>query len=196
MKRMMPYQKGLCRPLDPNMRYDVVHTRQFPEHGFSISLRPLCLSCDAPLLHHWVKREYSRPPGKHFIPYTEIIQTLTYTALSDFAQVFTGIGDANQPLCEVQIFRAEQDDELGINKLAARGDYVLHLMRGLATQEEYQAVIQTCVEYFLQHEEVKRILALVDEENECDNKAIKKAGFSLLAKIPGSYKTCNLYVYP
>jgi hypothetical protein len=191
----MSYQNGLCRPLDPYMRYDVVHTRQFPELGFSISLRPLCLTTDAQLLHHWVKREYIRPAGKCTVPYNEIIQTLIHTAHSDFAQVFTGVGDAGQPLCEVQVFRAEQDDELGINQLAGRGDYVLHLMPGQAVQEQYLAVIQTCVEYFLLHTEVKRILALTDEEDAFDNKVIEKAGFSLLAKIPGSYKTCNLYVY-
>jgi hypothetical protein len=61
---------------------------------------------------------------------------------------------------------------------------------------QHLAVIQTCVEYFLQHKEVKRLLAMVDEDDMRDNSVIKKAGFSWLAKVPTAYKMDNLYVYP
>jgi hypothetical protein len=193
----MPYQTGLCRPLDPFTKYDVVYTRSFPANNFSISLRPLHLERDIPLLHSWVKREYVRPWWKHTIPFNEIIQTLIHTAHSDFGQVFTGMrGRNNQPLCEIQVFRATQDDELGMSSLVRPGDYVIRLMPNRVVPIQQLAVIQTCLEYFLLHKEVKRILALVDEEDLRDNAVIRKAGFSLLAQVPTAYKMDNLYVYP
>ena len=195
MKRLMPYQDGLCRPLDPFTRYDVVHTRQFPDNNLAISIRPLYLERDIALLRNWVKREYVRPWWKHDTPFNEIIQTLIHTAHSDFAQVFTGM-NINQPLCEVEVFRALQDDELGMSNLTRPGDYVLRLLPSHIVPAQQLAVVQTCVEYFLLHGEVKRILALVDEEDEHDNKLIRKAGFSFLEKIATPYKMDNLYVYP
>lgn len=195
MTRLMPYQSGLCRPLDPFTRYDVVHTRHFPAHNFSVSLQPLFLERDRSLLYNWIKREYVRPSWQHHIPYDEIIQTLIHTAHSDFGQVFTGM-QTNRPLCEVQVFRASQDDELGMNPLVSPGDYVLRLMPCRVAPVQHLAVIQTCVEYFLQHKEVKRLLAVVDEDDERDNSVMKKAGFALLSNIPTSYKMDNLYVYP
>jgi len=195
MNRLLPYQTGLCRPLDPFTRYDVVYTRDFPGKNFSVSLRPLHLDRDISLLHSWVKREYIRPAWKNSIPYKEIIQTLVHTAHSDFGQVFTGM-HGSRPLCEVQVFRASQDDELGMHPLVKPGDYVLRLMPNRITPAEHLAVIQTAVEFFLRHDEVKRILAIVDEEDARDNKVVVKAGLRLLAQIPNAYNRDNLYVYP
>jgi len=195
MNRIIPYQDGLCRPLDPFTPNKVVYTRRFPDKKFSVSLRPLYLEKDLSLLHSWIKREYMRPSWKHHIPYDEIIQTLIHTAHSDFAQVFTGM-QSDRPLCEVQVFRALQDDELGMNPLVYPGDYVLRLMPCHAAPVQHVAVIQTCVEYFLQHKEVKRVLAMVDEDDLRDNTVIKKAGFQWLSKVPTAYKMDNLYVYP
>jgi len=195
MNRIMSNRGGLCRPLDPYTRYDVVHARTFPEYGFAIYMRPLYLGSDAPLLYKWVNKEYIRPTGKRTIPYDEIIKTLIHTAHSDFGQVFTCMDEAGHPLCEVQVVRATQDDELGLKSVERPGDYVLHLMPCLAAQEQNRAIIQTCVEYFLLHPEVKRILTLADEENVRDNTTIRKAGFSLLTKILTPYKTDNLYEY-
>ena len=194
MKRLLPYQAGLCRPLDPFTRYDIVYTHEFPGSNFSISLRPLHLERDTTLLHSWVKREYMRPAWKNGIPYKEIIQTLVHTAHSDFGQVFTALLD-DKPLCEIQVFRASQDDELGMHPLVKPGDYVLRLMPNRVASVHLLAVIQTAVECFFLHEEVKRILAMVDEEDERDNKIIGKAGFTLLASIPTAYRRDNLYVY-
>jgi hypothetical protein len=52
------------------------------------------------------------------------------------------------------------------------------------------------VEYFLRHKEVKRLLAMVDEDDMRDNSVIKKAGFGWLSRVPTVYKMDNLYVYP
>jgi hypothetical protein len=134
--------------------------------------------------------------GRQKIPYTEILQTLIHTSHSDFAQLFTCIDDTGQLLCEMQVFRASQDDELGINGVARAGDYVLHPMPGRIMQDRYRACILTCAEYCLMHTEVKRILVLADEENSRDNMAFNKAGFSLLTRISTPYKVCNLYKYP
>ena len=195
MNRLLPYQSGLCRPLDPFTRYDVVHTRHFPDNNYAVSLRPLHLEKDLSLLHNWIKREYIRPSWKHHIPYDEIIQTLIHTAHSDFGQVFTGM-HSNRPLCEVQVFRASQDDELGMHPLVCPGDYVLRLMPSRVAPAKHLAVIQTCVEYFLRHKEVKRVLAIVDEDDARGNSVIKKAGFAWLSVVPASYKMDNLYAYP
>jgi len=195
MKRLLPYQTGLCRPLDPFTRYDIVYTREFPGGHFSISLRPLHLERDTSLLYSWVKREYMRPAWKNGIPYKEIIQTLVHTAHSDFGQVFTALLD-DRPLCEIQVFRASQDDELGMHPLVRPGDYVLRLMPNRVTPAQLLAVIQTAVEYFFRHEEVKRLLAIVDEDDERDNRIVEKAGFVLMAPIAAAYRRDNLYVYP
>jgi hypothetical protein len=153
------------------------------------------MASDLGLLRTWVKEEYACPAWKSDIPFDEIIQTLIQTAYSDFAQVFTGVR-AGEPLCEVQVFHASQDDELGSSLLVEEGDYVLRLMPGKGMPSQHRAVVETCVEYFMQYTEVKRVLAVVDEENASGNAVFRKAGFSLLTILPSSYKMNNLYVYP
>lgn len=181
--------------MDPFICYDAVYTRHFPGSNFSVSLRPLHLGRDKTLLRDWVKRKYVRPSWMRHIPYEEILRTLVHTAHSDFAQVFTGM-HAGRPLCEVQVSRASQDDGLGATNLVRPGDYVLRLLPGSVEPAEHLAVIKTCVAYFLQHEEVKRLLAVVDEDDISENKVIKKAGFTRLSAIPAAYRMDNLYVYP
>jgi len=188
MNRLLPYQSGLVRPLDPFTRYDVVHTRQFNDR--TLSLRPLYLEQDMELIHKWVKKEYSSPANKH-LPYHDIIQTLIHVAHSDFAQVFTVL-QLDTPISQVEIYSA-QYEEVSLYAKCLPGDYIVYFtLHNKDYVELTKEITATCTEYFLMHQEVRRIFVL-GEEN--DQELLNTIGFSSYWKGEINKREARLYLY-
>jgi hypothetical protein len=184
----------LCEPLFRSAKYDIVAERNFPQHNFSVSLRPLCLDTDLPIIYKWVNQEYIKGFWPMNGPIQELGQTYSYIMESDFAQSFIALVN-DVPTCQVDIYHALQD-EASLYYEARPGDYVIHLLMAspnLVIPNLSLSILQACLSHFFSYPEVKRVIAEPDTENEQDNKLVAKAGFRLLQKVSMSYKVANLY---
>lgn len=184
---------GLCTSLlSTGIERHFVFTES-PDGQLRISVRPLCIATDLPVLYKWMRQEYagpllSRPQSLH-----QLEEFYTCMIESDFAQPFMGLIDG-VPVCQVDVCKTQQD-AISLYYNARPGDYHIQLVSApLAIQQNMTLLVRTCLEYFFSFPEVGRIVADVDTGNEWSNTLFKKAGFRSAQKIQTPYKSSTLYI--
>jgi len=183
------YSGSLCQPLNPADVYEVFWKKRFSEECITISLRPLSLPIDEPLLRELAVLEL---PER-----VEIAETLFKTkkdelsmlALSDFGQSFLGMVDG-QPAFLVVVHRMQQHI-LGHFYSALPGDYKLSLERlpviNSCPPDVYAyAIWQSCTDLFLEFPEVRRLITALDIFRPSEKQYCRAAGFRPLTRTGGS----------
>ncbi|HVU54316.1 MAG TPA: hypothetical protein VHD83_04640 [Puia sp.] len=183
------YSGSLCQPLDPADMYEVFWEKRFPEEGVTISLRPLYLPADEPVLRELAIFEL---PEKAVIAeslFKTKKEELSMLALSDFGQSFLGMIDG-QPAFLVVVHRMQQhimghwydarpgDHNLGLERLPLIDD---------SLSEAYAfAVWQGCTDCLMEFQEVGRLVTALDIFRPSEKQYCRAAGFRPLARTGGS----------
>jgi RimJ/RimL family protein N-acetyltransferase len=168
---------------------DIVFAKEFRHPHCTLSLRPFCVFTDLPVI-------YNRDSDENSLA-DLIAASYVYTRESSFARSYMVLLDQNIPVCEVDICRALQDEVCDHYK-AEQGDYVIRLLPASPRRIRrrlFTSLLQTCLEYFLELPEIKRIYIECETENTWQHELLLKSGFRLREKICQEYKNTNLYHY-
>jgi hypothetical protein len=183
------YLGSLCQTLDSSEVYEVFWEKRFSKEDITISLRPLSLLTDEPLLRALAVLEL---PER-----TEIAETLfktkkdelTMLALSDFGQSFLGMID-DQPAFLATVHRMQQHI-LGNSYPALSGDHRFSLERlpvidGFPSDVYAFVIWQSCTDCLLEFPEVGRLITALDIFRPSEKQYCRAAGFRPLIRTRGS----------
>jgi hypothetical protein len=177
----------LYAPPGPLLKQDTVFRKHYQAHGCSISLRPVCILTDLPVIYNWAWKQ-SEGAGL-------IAASYLYARDSCFARSFMVMLNNNLPACQVDICRVTQDDLCSFYK-AQPGDFVIRLLTNPRTtirREWQRLIIKACLEYFFSFREVERLLCDPEEENSLQQALLEQTGFRFRQKIWQPYKEARLY---
>jgi len=116
-----PFNGNLCQPLDPDIIYEDVCIKRFANEGIKLSLRPLSLIADDPLLREFAVLELPDRKELADVLYRTKKEELGLLTLSDLGQSFMGSIDEH-PAFLVTIHRMQQSS-LGGSYAGQPGDY-------------------------------------------------------------------------
>jgi hypothetical protein len=173
----------------PAYRQDIAFTKEFRHPHCSLSLRPFDIFTDIPSI-------YNRETGEDNLP-DLMAASYVYTRESSFARSYMVLLDHNMPICEVDICRALQDEVCDYFD-AGPGDFIMRILPASPRRVRrrlFTCLLETCLEYFLEFEEVKRIFIESETENGWQHDLLVKTGFRFREKICQEYKNTNLYHY-
>lgn len=174
---------------NPAYQLDAVFTKEFAHPLCTLSLRPFDVFTDLPVIYN---RESDIGVSGDLIAASYV-----YTRESSFARSYMVMLDQHFPICEVDICRAMQDEICDYFK-AEPGDYIIRLLSASPRRVRHRlftSLLQTCLEYFQQFPEIKRIFIECDSENDWQHDLLLKCGFRFRERISQEYKTSNLYHY-
>jgi hypothetical protein len=174
-----------------NLAYgqDIVFTKEFRHPHCTLSLRPFNVFTDLPAI-------YNREPGEDNLS-DLIAASYVYTRESSFARSYMVLLDHHLPVCEVDICRALQDEVCDYFSAEA-GDFIMRILPASPRRIRrrlFNSLLETCLEYFLELGEVKRIFIECETENSWQHDLLLKSGFRFREKICQEYKNTNLYHY-
>ena len=184
----------LCRPIDSQIKPDVVYRRIYPSDGYFLIIRPFFIPVDLPVIFDWHTKRYAGRIWKNVSPRAELSQTYQEILESDYAQSFMcHLNDT--PICQVDIERVI-DNELFRQDMILSGDYQIRIVVSPQLRKFKHAfvnVVRLFLEYFFSFREVHRVLTHLDEEYQQANKLLFKAGFDFLERVQRSDHMANLY---
>ena len=183
------YSGSLCQPLDPVDVYEVFWEKRFSNEGITISLRPLSLPTDEPLLRGLAALELPDRAEMAETLFKTKKDELTMLALSDFGQSFLGMIDG-QPAFLAIVHRMQQHI-MGHLYPALPGDHKFSLERlpvidGSPSDVYAFAIWQSCTDCLLEFPEVKRVITALDIFRPSEKRYCRAAGFRPLARTGGS----------
>jgi hypothetical protein len=194
MNILTPSLPLLCQPVTSDAPQPAVYKKYFREQGFTISLRPLCLSADLDLIYQWVHLPYAKRFWKMDVSKEILEETYQHILSCGHAGSFLcHLEDV--PVCQIEVYHA-QEDEISLCYNALPGDYGIHVLmapRQTTIPGLSVAVFRTCLEYIFSFPEVRRVVGEPDVANERANLLVKKVGFIFQHIIRMSYKKANLY---
>ncbi|WP_160712894.1 GNAT family N-acetyltransferase [Chitinophaga solisilvae] len=187
-------RSSICQPVTGNTPEPAFFFKEFPAKGFTVSLRPLCLATDLPLIHHWVNLPYARRFWQMNMSREQLSDIYTRIQSGDIATSYLCLLN-DHPVSQIEIYQA-QYDEISRCYEAQPGDYGIHLLMapkrstisGLTI-----SVFTACLEFMFSFPEIRRIIGEPDIENERANRLVQKAGFVWQQAVTMSYKRANLY---
>jgi len=195
-----PFNGGLCQPLDPDTEYGIACTQHFhfPNEDITISLRPLSLTADDPLLREFAILEMPERKELAEALYRTKKEELGLLSISNLGQSFLGMID-EQPAFLSTIHRMQQDN-LGRFYASLPGDYRIHLERlpiinGREADRFAFAIWQTCPACFFAFPEVKRLITVLDILRPSEKQYCRAAGFRPLARTGGGPDWEELYIH-
>jgi hypothetical protein len=182
----------LCTSLTPPSAPGKVILKNNPGSKLSLSLRPLSLATDLPLIYSWINQEYSTSlPAEP--PLRQLDQAYSSIMASDFAQPFMGLVN-DVPVCQVDVYKTRLD-VISLYYESIPGDYGLHLLNAPQTAPAHEAeLLSASIRHFFSFPEVGRIITDVEAGNKQANALMKKLGFQFHKKIRKPYKIANLYI--
>ena len=183
------YSGSLCQPLDPADVYEAFWEKRFPEEGMTISLRPLSLPTDEPLLRELAILELPERVEMAETLFKTKKDELSMLALSDFGQSFLGMVNG-QPAFLTIVHRMQQHI-MGRFYSALPGDYKFSLERlpviNSSPPDVFAfAIWQSCTELLLEFPEVGRLITALDIFRPSEKQYCRAAGFRPLTRTGGS----------
>ena len=183
------YSGSLCQPLDPVDMYEPFWEKRFSEEGVTISLRPLSLPADEPLLRELAALELPERAEMAETLFKTKKDELSMLALSDFGQSFLGMVDG-QPAFLIIVHRMQQHI-MGHFYSALPGDHKLSLervpvIRDCPSDVYAFAIWQSCTDFLLGFSEVKRLIMALDIFRPSEKQYCRAAGFRPLTRKGGS----------
>ena len=183
----------LCTSLLPSGPAGGILTKYFHEQKLSISVRPVSVADDVPILYKWMSHEYAGPLLDRPQHPREMEEFYNSMIESDFAQPFMGLVN-DTPVCQMDVYKAKQD-AISLYYEARPGDYGLQLVVApMTAQENMVLLLRTCLEYFFSFHEVGRVVTDVEVKNEWSNHLFKAVGFQHTQEIRIPHKNANLYI--
>lgn len=168
---------------------DIVFTKEFYHPHCSLSLRPFYILIDLPDIYNRVTEPDS---------ISELIAAgYLNTRRPGFASSYMVLLDHHLPLCEVDISPALQDELCDYFK-AEPGDYIVRFLPaspGRIRRRLFSGLVATCLEYFLEFSEVKKIFIESETDNSWQHDLLLKNGFRFREVICHEYKDTHLYQY-
>lgn len=168
---------------------EVIHSKFFNAPACNISLRPFCVTRDMPVITNWAWK-ISKAADM-------VAASYMYTGDSDFARSFMVLINNRYPVFQIDISNAAKD-ELFESYSHTPGDYIIRFLLNSDKKKIrplHVKAMQTCIEFFFSHIEIKRLIAEPDTSNKLHNELLQKAGFSFKEKIHHQYSVSNLYVF-
>ena len=192
--KAVSYTSRLCRPLGYKETPENSYNRNFPEYGYSISIRPFCIETDFPLAYEWVSRTYEPHYWKMSGPAKQLEDTYRLMLEADFAQPFIVLLN-NQPVCLLDIYQGLYH-ELSLYYNMQPDDYAIQYL--LAPHKKTDkalaaCIMETCLHYFFSFREVKRIISDPHIFDTMMNEVVRQTGFRLITKLDTPYKRAYLY---
>lgn len=189
----------LCQPLDPGTDYGMICTKQFPGEDITLSLRPLSITADDPLVREFAILELPERTELAEVLYRTKKEELGLLTISDLGQSFIGSIN-NEPAALITIYRMQQNN-LGRAYAALPGDYRMHLERrpivgGRDADVFALAIWQACPACFFAFPEVKRLITALDILRPSEKQYCRAAGFRPLARTGIGPAWEELYVHP
>jgi hypothetical protein len=193
-----PFTGELCQPLDPDIMYGEVCIKRMPNEGINLSLRPLSLTVDEPLLREFAILELPERKDLAEILYRTKKEELGLLTMSDLGQSFMGFID-EQPAFLVTIYRIQQNN-LDRYYSSLPGDYKLQLERlpmvgGRDAEVFAPAIWQACPDCFFAFPEVGRLITALDILRPQEKQYCRLAGFRPLTRTGGGPDWEELYVH-
>ncbi|MBN9380179.1 MAG: hypothetical protein J0H74_05410 [Chitinophagaceae bacterium] len=193
-----PFNGELCQPLNPDIKYGEICVKRFLDEGITLSLRPLSLPADEPLLRQFAILEL---PGRKELEealFRTKKEELGLLILSDLGQSFMGFID-EQPAFLVTIYRVQQSS-LGRRYAEQPGDYKIRLERlpmvgGRDSDVFAPAIWQACPDCFFAFPEVGRLITTLDILQPGEKQYCRAAGFRPLTRIGVGHDWEELYVH-
>ena len=187
----------LCQPLDPGIEYGAVFETQFPPQGVTLSLRPLYLAVDDPLIREFARLELPERKELAEVLYRTKKQELGMLTISNLGQSFLGLIDGH-PAFLLTIHRMQQHT-LGQYYAALPGDYKFQLERlpvvGHRDADLYAtAVWQTSTACVFAFPEVRRLITALDMLRPSEKQYCRAAGFRHMAGTGRKSEWEELYV--
>jgi hypothetical protein len=199
---LFPARKGLGAPENlcpefchssyaPAARGKVMLKNQ-PGNSLSLSVRPLNISSDLPVIHSWICRQISACTSDALSP-GELEEAYSSILASDFAQPFIALID-DIPVCQLEVYMTKLD-AISLCYESRPGDYGIHMLYDTLTDpRNMTTLLRACTAYFFSFPEVGRIITDVETDNKWMNKLIRNLGFRWRKKIRQPYKVSNMYV--
>src|SRR5689334_22362035 len=203
MKDVLTYRRvsigsnrKLCRPFGLSEKQEIAFSKYFPNSGYTIWLRPFCIATDLSLAFEWIKHEYGQRSWQTTGPVSQLEEVYRQMMQCDFAQPFMVLQD-NVPICLVELYQSKFH-ELSLYYNVEPGDFDLVLLMAPKNRRDPElgkSVLQACMHYCFNFQEVERLIAEVNVYNEPMNGFFIESGFRLLHKADMLYKTANLYYF-
>ena len=183
------YSGSLYQPLDPADVYEVFWERHFSTEGVIISLRPLSLPADEPLLRELAVLELPERAEMAETLFRTKKEELGMLALSDFGQSFLGMVDGLPAF--LAIVHRMQQHIMGHFYSALPGDHKLSVerlpvIRDCSSDVFAFAIWQSCTDLLLEFPEVKRLITALDIFHPSEKQYCRAAGFRPLTRTGGS----------
>jgi hypothetical protein len=193
-----PFEGELCQPLDPGANYGMICMKQFPGDNMTLSLRPLSIIADDPLLREFAILELPERTELAEVLYRTRKEELGLLTISDLGQSFMGFIN-EEPAFLATIYRMQQH-HMGRYYASLPGDYKIHLERrpiaGSGDAEVFaQTIWQACPACFFAFPEVKRLVTALDILRPSEKQYCWGAGFRPLARTGGGPAWEELYVH-
>lgn len=179
----------------PELRNMVFYRRSFPDGGYEITVKPLCLERDINIIHQWVNESYALEFWQMQGPVEGLHQHYKKFMAS-------GIGYSlmcflkHRPIAQVDFYDVTNDEIKDLYN-AKPGDHGIHLL--MAPYQKPLPRLSTNVMItslaYLFTLSIDRVMGEPDVRNEKANELVRRTGFRFMKEIRMSYKQANLYYY-
>lgn len=179
----------------PDLAKMVFHRKTFPEHGYEVIIKPLCLDRDIQTIHRWVNEPYAHRYWQMQGKIEELY--LHYEKFLD-----SGIGYSlicflrDKPMAQVDFYDVTADEIKDLYD-ARPGDHGIHVLMAPYQKPVPRLsanVVIACIS-FLFTLSIDRIIGEPDADNDRANDLVKRVGFRFMKQVQMSYKKANLYCY-
>jgi hypothetical protein len=214
---------SLCRPTDPFQLQAPVLTRDLPDKGYRLSIRPFCVTTDMSAVCNWLGQELGMEfgqgggrgreaeagqewesgmgpelergvgPEPGVGPEWELRKVYIDILQSGDSQSLLCLLD-KRPVCALDIGRAALN-EVFMYRDTADGDYSFRMILSpyVTLRNAYVDVVQTFLDYFFSFPNVKRVLTYLPVYDEWGNHLLQCAGFHYLDTGRTLSGAVNLY---
>lgn len=179
----------------PGLSKMIFYRKVFPEEGYELTVKPLYLKRDIPVIQRWVNAPYALKYWQ--MPWNEKRLFQYYEAFMNSGKGYSlmfFIG--NKPIAQIDLYQA-MSDEIKDFYDAKPDDYGIHVLMGRYKEPVAKLstnVVITCLHYLFSLS-VDRVIGEPDSSNERANELVKRVGFRFIKTIQMSYKEANLYSY-
>lgn len=180
-----------------------LHRKTFPSEGYALSVRPVSLAADIPLMHRWASHPHARQFWQMNYTEPELYRYYLKMLRQKLALAFLLYLD-EIPVAQTDVYQVTRD-ETAIHYQATPNDYGIHLLMSpykeilprtaLSLKGLSVHVLVTMLDFLFSFDAVESVIAEPDSKNKTANDLAQKAGYRFMKEIQLSYKIANLYSY-
>jgi Acetyltransferase (GNAT) domain len=169
---------SLCKPLNPSAQYDIVFSKYFEKIHCDLSLRPLCIDSDLPVIYQWLKTSFGSQFRKMKYSSQQLKEVYHEILELNHSQSFLGLL-GHTPAWQVDICNAQYDDIYSY--IATKGnDYCMRMIIDPAIEPSVKTVeyiLGFCISYFFSFKGVENIFLELDVQHAAYDRILARSGF-------------------